>query len=261
MRLERSSFARLMTVAVILLLATSFASATNILYGQGGVPISIWHSTSGPSTITTYTGSDDGASTSGPWPLSAAAQTLFLAAAGPTGLIDFESQPVGYNTPFTAAPGVTVALTGPNFGSGFSGISNTTFGNLYGFNTTSGGSQWLGFAEGTATFSFASPITAFGMWITGVQTVFTSSFTLTFNDGTAQSLNLPINVNGGTSYFGFTDTSSFSSLTITNLSNDAWGIDDVSYSTASAVPEPSTLLMFGSGLVGLAGIARRRFTR
>ncbi len=238
MSVSRTTIAKRIFAASVLLLAASFASA---------------------GTITSYTGSDDGASTTGPWPLSAAAQTSFLAAAGTTSLIDFESQPVGYNTPFTAAPGVTVSLTGPNYGSGFSGISNTTFGNLYGFNTTTGGSQWLGFATGTATFSFASPITSFGFWITGVQTVFTSSFTLTFNDGTAQSLNLPINTSGGASYYGFTDTASLSSLTITNLSNDAWGIDDVSYGGSSTVPEPSSLFLLGSAVLGLAGVARRKF--
>jgi hypothetical protein len=129
---------------------------------------------------------------------------------------------------------------------------------VYGFNVTPGGSQWLGAPIGTTTYSFASPITAFGLWLTGVQTVFTTSFTLTFNDGTAQTLNLPINVDGGTTCYGFTDTAAFSSITITNLSDDAWGQDDVSYSSPSSVPEPSSLLLLGSGVVGLAGLPRRK---
>ena len=209
-------------------------------------------------TINQYTGSDDGASTTGPWPNSSAAQTTFLGAAGSTSLLTFEALSVGFSNTINAAPGVTIALNAPNLGCDYSGICNATFGNLYGFNVTTGGANWLGFPIGSATFSFATPVTAFGMWITGVQTVFTSTFTLTFDDGTAQTLNLPINTSGGTSYFGFTDTASFSSITITNLSNDAWGIDDVSYSSQSTVPEPSSLLLLGSGVIGLAGLLRRK---
>jgi hypothetical protein len=212
-------------------------------------------------TITPYTGSDDGASTSGPWPNSSAAQTAFLAAAGSTTLVDFENVALGYYTPIVPNGTVSIDLNAPNFGDGFSGISTTTFGNLYGFNVTPGGAQWFGAPAGTATYNFSSPMKAFGLWLTGVQTVFTTSFTLTFNDGTAQTLNLPINTSGGTSYYGFTDTTAFSSITITNLSNDAWGMDDVSYGAgSSSVPEPSSLLLLGSGLAGLAGVIRRKLT-
>ena len=236
---QTSSVSRVLLLAAAVLLAASYATA---------------------GTITSYTGSDDGASTSGPWPLSAAAQTAFLAAAGPTSTLTFESLALGYYTPIAAAPGVTITLNAVNDGCAYSGICNTTLGNLYGFNVTPGGSQWLGAPIGTTTYSFATPITAFGLWLTGVQTVFTSSFTLTFNDGTAQTLNLPINVNGGASYYGFTDSASFSSITITNLSDDAWGQDDVSYSTqSSTVPEPGSLALFGSGVIGLAGLLRRKF--
>ena len=210
-------------------------------------------------TITPFTGSDDGASTTGPWPLSSAAQTAFLGAAGPTTTSNFQSLPTGVYTPFTLAPGVTVSFNAPNFGDGFTGISDFTFGNLDGFCVSSPNcTQWFGSPSGTATYSFAKPITAFGLWLTGVQTVFTTSFTLTFNDGAAETLNLPINVNGGTTFYGFTDTATFSSITITNLSNDAWGQDVVSYSTQSSTPEPSSLLLLGSGALGLAGMIRRK---
>lgn len=235
-------FSRPLLLAVTILFVSSYATA--------GI-------------INQFSGSDDGASTSGPWPVSTATQAMFLGAAGPTSLLTFETLPTGFYSPITnipGNPGVTITLNGVNDGCNYSGVCNATYGNLYGFNVTAGGSQWLGDVIGTTTYAFAKPITAFGLWLTGVQTLFTTSFTLTFNDGSPQTLNLPINNNGGTSYFGFTDTASFSSLTITNTSNDAWGMDDVSYSTqVSTVPEPGTLMMFGSGVIGLAGLLRRKF--
>ncbi len=110
------------------------------------------------------------------------------------------------------------------------------------------------FSGGTATFSFTTPINAFGLYTTGVQTVFTSDLTFSFG---SEVLNLPVNVNGGASYFGFTDTTPFSSLTISNISNDAWGISDVSFNLGSVVPEPSTWAMLLLGFFSVGFMIRR----
>lgn len=221
--------------------------------------------TTAQAAITTYTGSDDGAGTGGPWTQSAAAESSFMSAAGAfgsLGMIDFENQSVGYSSSYSLAPGVSVSLTGPNYGDGFSGISDTTDGNLYGFNVTSGGSKWLGFAGGTATFTFSGGTNAFGAYFTGLQTIFSSDAVVTFTDGTSETLHIPINADGGASYFGFTDSQMFSSLTLytvdTDYGTDAWGIDNVSYGYSSAVPEPSGLALMMAGLVALGGVAGRR---
>jgi hypothetical protein len=212
--------------------------------------------------IATYSGQDDGAAITGPFPNSTAAQALFFAAASAlsqSNTITFEGLPLGYSTSFTAAPGVNVSVSATDFGPGYSGISNTTNGYVTGFNTTPGGAEWFGFPAGSATFSFARPTEYFGFWLTGLQTIFTSSLTVQFNDGAAQSLSVPIDLTGGAQFFGFTDPgAAITSVTITNTSADAWGIDDVSYDNA---PEPSSLLLLGSGALGLVALIRRKRTQ
>lgn len=214
--------------------------------------------------LTTFTGSDDGASTVGPWVNSAAAETAFRAAAaliGTSTTIDFESVAVGYAPNFAAAPGVSVSLTGVNYGSGISGVSNTTVGNVYGFNTTSGGANWLGFPVGSAMFIFDDPIAAFGFYLTGTQTIFNTAIHVTFDNGSSQDLLAPINVNGGASFFGFTDAgASITSIEISDATNDAWGIDDVIFTSAAAVPEPGTLLLAALAVGGLLRSSRSRKT-
>jgi hypothetical protein len=88
-----------------------------------------------------------------------------------------------------------------------------------------------------------------------VQTSFTAAIIVSLIDGSTSTFNLPLNANGGVSYFGIVDTTSFTSVSIVNTSQpgqaDAWGIDDISYNT-SLVPEPATwaMLVMGFGFVG-----------
>jgi hypothetical protein len=173
--------------------------------------------------------------------------------------LTYESLAVGFYSPIIA-PGVTITLSAPDFGASFSGISNTAIFYLAGFNTTPSGDQWFGFPGGSATFTCSSPTNSFGTFLTGLQQSFsgTSGVAITFNDGTPETLNPPINVNGGAEYFGLTDTSSFTSLTITNTTGDAWGVDDTTFTgSSSSIPEPTSLTLVATGL-GSAGLVLRR---
>lgn len=55
-------------------------------------------------------------------------------------------------------------------------------------------------------------------------------------------------------------TSTSTRLTFT-FRNDPnyWFLDDVSVTTAATTPEPGTLVLFGSGIIGMAGVIRRKF--
>lgn len=215
---------------------------------------------------TTYTGSDDGTGPGGPFANSSTAQALFLADAATFGAVvsdGFEAAPLGHTGSVALAAGASITSASPNFGDGFSGVSVTTFGGLFGFNTTVGGAKWFGFPDqgpATATISFGSATNSFGFWTTGVQTNFTSAITLTQIDGSQLVFSLPINSNGGANFFGVTDMIGFTSVTLTlNSTGDAWGVDDFSYNGVNGgVPEASTWMMLiaGFGLVGAA--ARRR---
>lgn len=216
-------------------------------------------------TVTVFSGQDDGAAVGGTFTNSDAAASNFFAAALPYSPLlttGFETLPVGYSASYSL-PAASVAITGTNFGAGVSGISNTTLGNLYGFDVGNGAGKWLGFPTGDATFTFAGSTHAFGFYSTGVQSVFGTTFQVSFTDGSSQLLNVPVNVNGGVNFFGLVDTKAFSKITISRPGNDAWGIDNVSYGfpAASPTPEPASwaLMLGGFGMLGTA-MRRRKAT-
>lgn len=206
-------------------------------------------------TLTIFEGHDDGAATGGPFPNSLAAWNSFLAAAATFGPVDstigFELAVPGFHdVNFSGGIGtLNYVATSFNFGSGISGANITTLGNLNGFNVNPSGDTWVGFPTGLATVNLTAPSHSFGFWITGLQT---AQITVSFNDGAAQVLHPTSNSNGGAQFFGFTDTTTFTSLTIFDNQGgatqvgDAWGIDRLAINVAG-VPGP----VAGSGLPGL----------
>jgi hypothetical protein len=217
--------------------------------------------------IITFSATDAGAGSANPRPNSDAAAAAYDAAAGLLGtatLVNFESAPLGSFSNLTIAPGVTI--NGTDFLSNPQTIRNTPFSSpdsVFGYNTTAGGSQFVYVNGGTLTFSFTQPVNSFGAYITGVQV---DGETITFSDGTQQSVPIPNpdpNGNGGAEFVGFTDAgASIVSITLVadaGNASDFIGVDDVRFTTpaATAVPEPATMIMFGTGVLTLAGYRRR----
>jgi hypothetical protein len=204
-----------------------------------------------PVQAATFSGSDPGATTVGGNSLAAA--NSFDAAASLLGalqILDFETFP---------KPGVTVSSNDP-----FDGVqTNPGINQLLGGNTTVGGDQyWDTITSATTTFSFATPVQAFGAYITGLGTQ-SGQALLQYNDGTLQSVNLSTLIGsprGGVGFFGFTASrKSISSVlfaSATGSGNDFYGIDDVRYVSASAEPIPTPALL--PGLVGLGVAALRK---
>lgn len=204
-------------------------------------------------SISTFYGYDLGANSTDPHPNSDSAAAAFDSFIGSHGVITFESAPLGAFGSLNAAPGVTV--TGVDFYTNQQTILNAPYGTpdaLFGYNTTSGGSNFLNMLGGTVTFNFASVQHFFGAYIGGIQDEFGPD-SLQWNDGADQSMAITSDVAaGGMSFAGFYDTDGFTSVTV-SMPADFVSIDDV---RVNAVPEPASMACLGLGAIAL--IRRRK---
>lgn len=216
--------------------------------------------------LTTYIGSDVGANSTDPRPNSNVAAANFDAAVsmlGALNIITFESSPLGHFTSLTVGAGVVISGWGAS--GTYRSIENVSTGTpdgVYGYNTTSGGANYLNLFGGALTFTFATPTQAFGAYFTGVQK-WKDRQTLgvvTFEDGSTQTIEIPSLDGGGVSFVGFADSDKNIVNVAINATSDIIGLDDVRFVTngGAAVPEPSALVMglLATGF-GLAARARR----
>lgn len=215
--------------------------------------------------VIVYSGLDVGAGSANPRPNSNAAAASFDTAAGALGtntLYTFESTALGSFSTVNLGGGVSMT-SATNTGS----VVNAPVGTpdqLYGYNTTAGGSHFVSLLAGSLTFNFTPGIEGFGSYISGVQL---DSETITFFDGSTETVNVPNPGlgNGGIAFVGFTDAGqSIASVTLNfNVPSggDIVGIDDVRVLRGGdtvVTPEPASLTLLGLGVAGLAGYGWRR---
>ena len=175
-------------------------------------------------------------------------EAAFLAAAG--GGLAFQS----FETPTTVGgisvvfPDVTFSCSASQYCPGFFGVRQ--------INATDGRQTVYFATPSSATFTFASAITQFGIDVIDLGTAGNTSLTVNYVNGSSTPY---VNFSGGgVAFVGIIDTIPFLSVTFSaTANNDGIDFDRLQYRTAAVtpgVPEPATwvLMLGGFGLVGAA---------
>jgi hypothetical protein len=163
-----------------------------------------------------------------------------------------------------AAPGTYVNETSPVT---FSGATFTSSSDLfvidpayYGFPYTGGGFLSADYLNpDVLTVALPAGTTAVGFDYGGLFGP-TGSFLVALSDGFSTTLSSTgSTASGNLDFAGFTSSTDLTSITLTLPDSPGYNaLDNFVYGSASPVPEPATLGLMLTGLVGAAGVIRRR---
>jgi hypothetical protein len=182
--------------------------------------------------------------------LGTAAAMLLLSSAASAANFDFRQAFGGYyNSIDFISDGITVTVTAAGGSNKVSVVDDGLGNGSNGFNYLLANNEQL-------IFTFSEEVTVGS--ITASADFSSGDFNLTYEGGTISNIPAPIDSPpsfNATTLLNITTTS----FTITGTDNYALieGLGDV-FTTASAVPVPAAAWLFGSALVGLAGLGRRK---
>lgn len=192
---------------------------------------------------------------------SDAAHAAFMSNLVGVGTEDFESFSAGNSAPLALDFGVAGTAT-------LNGSGSITGAPSVGRWATSGSKYWE--TNDNFTISFSKDVAAFGFYATDIGD-FGGQVLLTYAGGGSTTLNIGNTTNapnGSVLYYGFYEddaNAAFSSITFGNTNQSDWfGFDDMTIGTreqvvpVDPVPEPASMLLFGTGIVGLAGLKFRK---
>ena len=216
-----------------------------------------------------WVGSNFGGGVGGPRGNADGARAAYTAATGATLRTNLEGLaagpvggPTGIGGGIVASPDAFSSdniVVGGN--SGELGYNTTFLGNTFYQHKSAN----FGPGQSSVTLSFA-PVHSFGAYFTGLEW-FYGVTTATWFDGSAMSHLLPdtgpdANGDAGIAFFGIETANAITSITFTTVDNsgrrDFWGIDDIYLNEHAVAPEPSSMIMLATGLIGVAALVRRR---
>jgi hypothetical protein len=193
-----------------------------------------------------------------PYLSSADIPANFYQGGSPIGLEDFEDGSLGFGITVTTDGDFTQLVNPGDHTDSVDGDDGVIDGSgLDGY-------SWYAYpAIGGVTFTFASPVTTAGIvWTDGFGNTTFEAFGAGMTSlGTIGPVSIADgNFLGGTAEDRFFGVQDMAGIYAIKLSNDGTGgieVDHVQFGIAS-VPEPATMLLFGSGLIGLVGFRRKK---